>query len=172
VGAAKGGKIMKLYEISEQFRNLQSLLDDELIDAQPFSDTLETIEADFTDKARNCVMMQRELEMGLAAIKAEKDRLIKLERSQNAAIERIEEYLRHNMEVTNHDKLDLGIFSLTLKKASLKLPNEINESELPQEYFKVIPESKSLDKVALLSAAKAGKVNIELVEGKRALLIK
>jgi len=148
---------MKLYEISEQFRNLQSLLDDEMIDAQTFSDTLETIEADFTDKARNCVMMQRELEMRLSAIKAEKERLSKLERAQNAAIERIEEYLRHNMEVTNHDKLDLGIFSLTLKKASLKLPNEINESELPAEYFKVIPESKSLDKVALLSAAYAAK---------------
>ncbi|MEG7660770.1 hypothetical protein, partial [Listeria monocytogenes] len=62
--------------------------------------------------------------------------------------------------------------SLTLKKPSLKLPNEINESELPAEYFKVIPESKTLDKVALLSAVKSGKVNIELVEGKRALLIK
>jgi len=36
----------------------------------------------------------------------------------------------------------------------------------------VIHESKSLDKVALLSAVKDGKVNIELVEGKRALLIK
>ena len=163
---------MKLYEISEQFRNLQALFDDEMIDAQSFSDTLESIEADFTDKARNCVMMQRELEMRLSAIKAEKDRLSKLERSQNGAIERIEEYLRHNMEVTQHDKLDLGIFSLTLKKASLKLPNEINESELPAEYFKVIPETKTLDKVALLSAAKSGKVNIELVEGKRALLIK
>jgi len=163
---------MKLYEISEQFRSLQSLFDDELIDAQSFADTLESIEADFNDKARNCVMMQRELEMRLSAIKAEKERLGKLERAQNAAIERIEEYLRHNMEVTHHDKLDLGIFSLTLKKASLKLPNDINEGELPAEYFKVIPESKSLDKVALLSAAKAGKVDIELVEGKRALLIK
>jgi len=163
---------MKLYEISEQFRNLQSLLDDEMIDLQTFTDTIETIEADFSDKARNCVMMQRELEGRLTAIKVEKDRLSKLERSQNAAIERIEEYLRQNMETTKHDKLDLGIFSLTLKKASLKLPNEINESELPAEYFKIIPESKSLDKVALLSAAKAGKVNIELVEGKRALLIK
>jgi len=163
---------MKLYEISEQFRSLQLLFDDEMIDAQSFSDTLESIEADFVDKARNCVMMQRELEMRLSAIKAEKNRLSNLERAQNAAVDRIEEYLRHNMEVTKHDKLDFGIFSLTLKKASLKLPNEINESDLPSEYFKVIPESKSLDKVALLSAVKAGKVNIELVEGKRALLIK
>lgn len=163
---------MKLYEISEQFRNLQALFDNEMIDAQSFSDTLESIEAEFTDKARNCVMMQRELEMRLSAIKTEKARLSKLELSQNAAIERIEEYLRHNMEATNHDKLDLGIFSLTLKKASLRLPNEINENEVPKEYFKVIPETKTLDKVALLSAAKSGKVNIELVEGKRALLIK
>ena len=163
---------MKLYEISEQFRNLQSLFDDEMIDAQSFSDTLESIEAEFTDKARNCVMMQRELEMRVSAIKAEKERLSKLEKAQQSAIERIEEYLRHNMEATNHDKLDLGIFNLTLKKASLKLPTEINEGELPQEYFKVIPESKQLDRVALLNAAKAGKVNIKLVEGKRALMIK
>ena len=163
---------MKLYEISAQYRVLQELLDSGDIDVQTFTDTIETIDASFADKARNCVMLQREFEARLSAIKAEKERLSKLERTQNNAIERIEEYLRHNMEVTQHDKLDLGIFSLTLKKASLKLPNEINESELPSEYFKVIPESKSLDKVALLSAAKAGKVNIELVEGKRALLIK
>lgn len=163
---------MKLYEISEQFRNLQSLFDGEMIDAQSFSDTLESIEAEFTDKARNCVMMQRELEMRVSAIKAEKERLSKLEKAQQSAIERIEEYLRHNMEATSHDKLDLGIFNLTLKKASLTLPTEINEGELPQEYFKVIPESKQLDRVALLNAAKAGKVNIKLVEGKRALMIK
>ena len=163
---------MKLYEISEQFRNLQALFDEDLIDAQAFEDTIQIIEASFADKARNCVMMQRELQARLSAIKAEKDRLSKLERSQNNAMELIEEYLRHNMEATNHDKLDLGIFSLTLKKASLKLPNEINESELPSEYFKVIPETKTLDKVALLSAVKSGKVNIELVEGRRALLIK
>lgn len=163
---------MKLYEISEQYRALQELLDEGMIDAQTFSDTLETIESSFADKARNCVMLQREFEARLSAIKAEKERLSKLERAQQSAIDRIEEYLRTNMLATNHDKLDLGIFGLTLKKASLKLPDEINESEIPSEYFKVIPETKTLDKVALLSAAKLGKINIELVEGKRALLIK
>jgi hypothetical protein len=117
-------------------------------------------------------MLQREFEARLSAIKAEKERLSKLEKAQQTAIDRIEEYLRANMLATNHDKLDLGIFGLTLKKASLKLPDGIDESDIPSEYFKVIPETKTLDKVALLSAAKLGKVNIELVEGKRALLIK
>jgi ElaB/YqjD/DUF883 family membrane-anchored ribosome-binding protein len=163
---------MKLYEISEQYRALQELLDEGMIDAQTFADTLETIESSFADKARNCVMLQREFEARLSAIKAEKERLSKLEKAQQTAIDRIEEYLRANMLATNHDKLDLGIFGLTLKKASLKLPDGIDESDIPSEYFKVIPETKTLDKVALLSAAKLGKVNIELVEGKRALLIK
>lgn len=163
---------MKLYEISHQYRVLQELLDSGDIDVQTFTDTIETIDASFADKARNCVMLQREFEARLSAIKAEKERLSKLEKAQMSAIDRIEEYLRANMLATNHDKLDLGIFGLTLKKSSLKLPDEINESEIPDDYFKVIPETKTLDKVALLSAAKLGKVNIELVEGERALLIK
>ena len=74
--------------------------------------------------------------------------------------------------VEKKDKVDLGIFKLTLKKASLKL-GSIDESKIPESCLIIVPESKKLDKRMLLSMVKNEAIEgIELVETERALIIK
>lgn len=76
------------------------------------------------------------------------------------------------MQASNQEKIDLGLFKLTLKKPTKQL-GEIDESKINDKYFIVVPEIKKLDKRLLLSEAKLEEIDgVELVDSKRALLIK
>jgi hypothetical protein len=64
------------------------------------------------------------------------------------------------------------LFKLTLKAATKKT-KVLDESKIPSEFFVTIPESKQLDKRALLAALKLGEIEgAELEDGKRALTIR
>lgn len=163
---------MKLYEISEQFKSIQAMFDNGDIDAETLKDTLEDIESEFEDKARNCLMMARDIESTSDGIKKEIDRLKSLQKQVDSNAEWLLDYIKFNMEVTKQDKLDLGLFKVTLR-APTKAVSVIDESKIPAEFFRVIPESKQVDKVALSAALKLHAVEgAELIDGKRSLLIK
>jgi len=50
---------------------------------------------------------------------------------------------------------------------------KVDESKLDEKYFSVIPESRKLDKKALLKDAKVSSINgVKLTESKRSLTIK
>ena len=163
---------MKLYEISEQFKALRSMFDNGEIDADTLKDTLAGIDLEFEDKARNCLMMARELEATSEGIKKEIDRLKSLQKSVDSNAEWLLDYIKLNMEAAEKDKLDLGLFKVTLRAPS-KAVNIIDESKIPSEYFRVVPESRQVDKSALSAALKLNPIEgAELIYGKRSLLIK
>lgn len=163
---------MKLYEISDQFKALRLMFDNGEIDADTLKDTLAGIDLEFEDKARNCLMMARELEATSEGIKKEIDRLKSLQKSVDSNSEWLLDYIKLNMEATGKDKLDLGLFKVTLR-APAKAVNIIDDSKIPAEYFRVIPESRQVDKTALSAALKLNKIEgAELIDGKRSLLIK
>lgn len=111
--------------------------------------------------------------MRSAGLEAEIKRMKYLKEPIDSAAEKLEEYVRSCMVNAKMDKLDLGIFGLTLRKAS-QIAEAVDESKIPDKYFKTIPETKQLVKSELLKDLKEG-VKIEgakLGEGKRALLIK
>ena len=76
------------------------------------------------------------------------------------------------MLLLGKDKADLGIFKLTLKKASLKL-GSIDESKVPDSCLVYVPASEKIDKRMLLTMVKQEPIEgIELVESERSLIIK
>lgn len=163
---------MKLYEITEQFAALRSMFDNGDIDEETLNDTLAGIELDFESKARNCLVLARELEATSEGIKKELDRLKALQKSIDANAEWLLDYIKINMESAHKDRLDLGLFKVTLRAPS-KAVNIIDESKIPAEYFRVIPESRQVDKSALSAALKLNPIEgAELIDGKRSLLIK
>lgn len=163
---------MKLYEISEQFLALQKMFDDCEIDSATLADTLAGIELDFESKARNCMMIKQSLTHDSLAIGSEIDRLKLLQKQVDNNAESMIEYIKLNMIGIGKDKLDLGIFKLTLKQPS-KVVSVIDESKIPDKFFKVIPESKQLDKNELKKALDSEQIEgAQLIDGKRALLIK
>ena len=98
--------------------------------------------------------------------------LTNLKKAPENNVIRIAEYIKGNMMTLHKDKVDLGLFKLTLKKPSTKL-GAIDESLISGDFFTVIPESRKLDKRALLKAAKESPIEgVELAESERSLLIK
>lgn len=163
---------MKLYEISEEYRELLSLVDSEELTADMVADTLDAMDSEFENKARQCVAVLKEIEGAAMVAKNEADRLLNLAKSYNNSADRMKDYIRSNMEATNKEKLDLGIFKLTLKKPTQIVFVE-DEAKVPDDYWRVIPETRQIDKRALLEALKNGPINgAHVADGKRALLIK
>lgn len=164
---------MKLYEIRDQYLGLLDLADDQAWSPEIIADTLEGINAEFDDKARNCLMLVKHLEHQASAAKAEVDRLKSIQSQAEKQAEGIKEYVRTNMESIGRDRLDLGLFKVTLR-APTKVANVIDEVQIPNRFWRVIPETLQLDKRSLLDALKAGEQveGAALADGKRALLIK
>jgi len=163
---------MKLYELSEAFHNVSELFNDGFIDQKAFTDTIEQIEIDIEEKVKNCVIMLRRHDANLNLINSEIERLQCLARREEENFGWLEQYISNSMLKTNKDKFDLGLFKLTLKQPTKKT-NIIDESKIPNDFWVTVPETKRLDKSALLAALKLGEVEgAELVDGKRALIIK
>lgn len=163
---------MKLYELNEAFVAVRTMFEDGEIDQQAFTDTIEQIDIDIEEKIKNCVIMMREHDSNAQRIKEEIDRLEKLAKAENAAAEWLEGYISRSMEATNKDKIDLGLFKLTLK-APTKKTEILDESKIPSQFWVTIPETKQLDKRALLAALKLAPVDgAELIDGKRALQVR
>lgn len=171
MGITKGEK-MKLYELNHAFVWVREMFECGDIDQQAFTDTIEQIDLDIEEKIKNCVIMMREHDRNIETLKAEIDRLDKMVKSEAAASDWLESYISRSMITTDKDKIDLGLFKLTLK-AAIKKTKVLDESKIPSEFFITIPESKQLDKRALLAALKLGEIEgAELEDGKRALTIR
>lgn len=162
---------MKLYEISNDYQGLLALADEGGLTQEAIADTVEALDHEFTDKARNCLMVVKQLEGQADTAKKEYERLKSLSDAYSKQAENLKEYIRYNMEATKKDKLDLGLFKLTLKKPTITA-DVLDESKIPAQYFTVIPESKKLDRRSLLADLKDHPIEgAELKPGKRALLI-
>lgn len=164
---------MKLYEIANNYQQVLQLAEAGELDEQTAKDTLESISGEFSEKAKNCMMIVRQLESDSAGIKAEIDRLKLLQDQTNKASESLKDYIKLGMESVGSDKLDLGIFKLTLK-APTKAVDIVDANLIPNEYWRVVPETKAVDKSLLSTMMKNGKEipGAKLIDGKRALLIK
>ena len=163
---------MKLYEITENMKGLQALVDTEELTPEMVRDTVEALDAEFDEKAVGILKVRQQLLGEISQIEKEIERLTLLKKTPENNVNQLSAYLKTNMLTLEKDKLDLGVFKVTLKKASVKL-GQIDESKIPAVYWQIIPENKKLDKRLLLKDAKADEMEgVELVESERALIIK
>lgn len=163
---------MRLYDIAQEYAQLLQMVDVGQLTQEMVADTLESIGAEFDDKARNCMMIVRQMQSDSAGVSAEIDRLKALQKSIDSSADNLLDYIKAGMLSTGKDKLDLGLFKLTLRQPT-KAVSVIDESLIPEAFFRIIPESKAVDKTALASALKLGAVDgAVLVDGKRSLMVK
>ena len=164
---------MRLYDIAQEYTKLLRMVDDGELTAEMVADTLESISAEFDIKARNCMMVVAELDKDLAGLQVQIDRLTALKKSTENSRENLVEYVKNVMLSAGKEKLDLGLFKLSIRSATKQLPKVIDESKLDNDFFVVVPAQISLDRRKLLAAVKSGEVKgIELVDSKRSLTIK
>ena len=163
----------KLYELTNNVVGLRLMLDDETIDEQTFTDTLESIEGEIEIKAENLLKFEREILAEVAAVEEEIKRLTRIKNARKNRADNLREWLRMNMVKSEIDSIACPFFTITLRKASKVLVVDTVEL-IPPRFWVKIPATKRLDKKMALDALKAGKKvpGASIGESKRGLVIK
>lgn len=142
---------MKLYELTEQYRDLQKMED---MDPDAIADTLEAVGGEFENKAQAIVTVSRGMDANIEAIDNEIKRLNDLKKSIKNREDSLRDYLRENMAAAGISNIKCPLFSITLAKGR-EVAVIHDESELPDEYMSV-KTTITPDKKAILAALKAG----------------
>lgn len=135
---------MKLYELTGQYRQLQTIDD---MDPETIVDTLEAIEGEIEVKAQAIVAVRAGMESDIAAIDAEINRLQTRRKHIENRDRSVRDYLKHNMEASGIKNIKCPLFSITLAKGR-QIAVIDNEEELPDEYISVktsfVPDKKKI----------------------------
>ena len=110
---------MKLYEISDQYAALMDMADD--IPADALADTLESIQADFDEKAINVALVIQNLKSDENQLKEEIDRLTVKKKAIKARQDRLREYLLTNMQAIKKINVKSPLINITLKRTPAKI---------------------------------------------------
>lgn len=140
---------MKLYELTEQWNDVYSLMEDGETDEQVIQDTLEGIEGEIEDKADNYAKIIRNLQADAEALKAEEDRLNRRRKSVESHIQWLKDNLQANLEFIGKTKFRTNLFSFSVSKNGGKQPLSITENldEIPGKFL--IPQPPKVNNDAV-----------------------
>lgn len=144
---------MKLYELTENYLNLQELLENDEVPKEMVIDALDSVGEELEVKAENIAKLIKTLEVDISGYKAEETRLSKKRRTLENEIKSLKEYLDNAMKITGKTKFKGQLFSFNIQKnaPSIKV---VDEKLIPSEYF--IPQEPTLNKKRLLTDLKNG----------------
>lgn len=163
---------MKLYEIADNMKALEALIESGEYSIGELQDTIEACEGEFEEKLKACLMVRQQAQGNASALLKEVERIQALVDAETKKASDLNDYVKHCMLKAEKDKFDLGLFKLTLRKAAKKL-GDIDESKVPEKYFIEVPATKKLDKRALLKDAKENDIEgVSVVDGERSLMVK
>ncbi len=146
----------KLYELTENHRALQKLVDDEDLPTEAIKDTFEGIEGEFNDKAISLITVVNNIKSDTDAIDAEIKRLQDRKKTKVKAQDSMKEYLRSNMEATGISKIECPLFSITLANGR-DIVQIDDETSIPPDYIDIKMTSTPMKK-EILADMKTGAV--------------
>ena len=163
---------MKLYEIADNMKSLEALIEDGEYTQEQLQDTIDACEGEFQEKLKACLMVRQQALADADAIESEINRLREIQELHSKKAIGLTEYVKHCVMKSGTDKFDLGLFKLTLRKATKKL-GDIDETKVPEKYFIEVPATKKPDKRLLLKDAKIkGIEGVSVVDSERSLQVK
>jgi len=147
---------LALYQIAEQYRELDKLSDSDDLPAEVIRDTLEGLVGDLEGKATNVAMFTRNLDATADAIdEAAKAMQARARRIRNRA-EAVRAYLLFNMQATGIRKIESPHFTLAIRTNPPAVVIR-DDAELPDEFMvQPPPPPPKPDKKKLAAALKAG----------------
>ena len=158
---------MKLYEITEQLRQLMAMDD---VPPEQLQDTLDMVNDEFEAKAENIAMLIREMALDAEGYKAEIDRLSDRKKSLDNKVESLKDYLRVNMQAADMTKIKGKLFTISLG-APTETVYVADSALLPDDLVYIKREqNKTYIKAQLKSGAEIE--GCALVQGKARLTIK
>ena len=143
--------MLTLYELTDEFLQLQQMLEDGEADEQIYQDTLESLEYDLEEKADNYAKIIRNFESQIETLKVEERRLKDRRQVCEKAIKRLKDNLQAAMVQTGKRKIKTDLFSFTVAKNGGALPVivDVDTEDLPDECV-VITEKPDLKALAAL----------------------
>lgn len=147
----------QLYKLSEQFQELNALMDvdDDGSLKEAVETTLELVKGDFNDKAQALIVVTQNMEGDVQAIDSEIKRLRARKQAIENRQESLKDYLRENMERTGISKIQCPLFTISCVQGREIAVINI-EDAIPDEYMAVKTEIKP-DRNAIAKALKEGK---------------
>ncbi len=108
---------MRLYELTQSFKEFLQAVEDGLIPEDAIADSLESITALIEDKADNIACMIKNMNAEAAAIKAEEAALAERRRVKEKQIERLKEYLAETLLSANYTKVETARNKISFRKS-------------------------------------------------------
>lgn len=161
---------MKLYEISNELKELEQLVESGELTADDVKDTLDAIHQEREAKAVSVYEFMRNQEATIAAIDEEIKRFNARKKALTSSNDWLEGYLIN--DIAKHGEVKTDLRTLKLRKPS-KVVVIDDESKVPDAFIVKIPESSRVDKKGLLSALRLGDVEgAHIEDGKQSLVVK
>lgn len=135
-------------EHDEEIRANEGVIPDEL------AELLAQVEGDFKTKAERVALFVRELSANGKAIKEEEDRLRDRRKSFESQASRLKLYLEMQMLAHGVPRVDGKLVTLRIQKNPPAVHHELTQDDLRlvlEEYVRVVPETRSLNKEAVLA---------------------
>lgn len=160
---------MKLYELTQNYRNLESLLDNlgeqEGLTIEMIHGALGQVEDDINTKIENTCKVIKEIEADSIGIDEEIKRLSDLKKQRENAVKKLKEYVEFEMNGIGLTKVEGKLFKISFRKS--KVVKVIDETKIPKEFIK-IKTTETISKTDLGKALKNGEIieGAELVENK------
>lgn len=147
-----------IYELNKDYAELSAMLEaaETSEEIEAIQNTLEMLDCSIEEKIENTAMYMVNVESDIQGLKNEIDRLTKIKKAKENAVERLKNNVEYAMKQKGLDALTVGTFKAGYRKSeSVEI---INLDIIPADFTKV--EIKA-DKTAIKKAIKAG----ETVEG-------
>lgn len=161
---------MKLYELTQSYRNLENLGEQEGLTVEMIQEALGQVEEDINTKIENTCKVIKEIEADALGIDEEIKRLTVLKKQKENTAKKLKEYVEFEMNGIGINKVEGKLFKISFRKS--KIVRIIDETKIPKEFIKV-KTTETVSKTDLGKALKNGEFieGAELVES-RSLQIK
>ncbi|BDU87276.1 hypothetical protein SNUCP2_03590 [Clostridium perfringens A] len=160
---------MKLYELTQNYRNLESLLDNlgeqEGLTVEMIHGALGQVEDDINTKIENTCKVIKEIESDSIGIGEEIKRLSALKKQKENTVKKLKEYVEFEMNGIGLTKVEGKLFKISF--INTKVVNVTDQSKL-EERFINRKVTETANKTEIKKALKNGEIieGAELVENK------
>ncbi|MFR9240988.1 MAG: siphovirus Gp157 family protein [Clostridium baratii] len=161
---------MKLYELTQNYRNLENLVEQEGLTVEMIQEALGQVEKDINTKMENTCKVMKEIEADALGIDEEIKRLTVLKKQKENTAKKLKEYVEFEMNGIGLNKIEGKLFRISFRKS--KAVRILDETKIPKEFIKV-KTTETISKTELSKALKNGEIveGAELIEN-RSLQIK
>ncbi|NSE39942.1 siphovirus Gp157 family protein [Dorea longicatena] len=108
-----------LYELTEEYRQLLEMMEDDTVDPEVLQDTLEGVDGEIEAKADNCAKLIRELNGVTSVINEEIERLKARKDVISNNADRVKKYLEKAMIDTGKRKFKTALFGFNIQLVRL-----------------------------------------------------